>query len=89
MLGNDVNLRDFEGRSAFLLLKAKDNNGSCAIGPFLHFFDGSFSLDDVRGATVTLDVCGEDGFDLHGVSAMNQISRDRLDLVEQTMGATH
>jgi fumarylacetoacetate (FAA) hydrolase family protein len=88
MLGNDVNLRDFEGRSALLIGNAKDNNGSCAIGHFLHLFDGSFSLDDVRGATVTLDVCGEDGFDLHGESAMNQISRDPLDLVEQTMGAT-
>lgn len=88
-LGNDVNFRDFEGRSALLLGKAKDNNGSCAIGLFLRLFDESFSLDDVRGATVTLHVRGEDGFDLYGESAMNQISRDPLDLVEQTMGATH
>jgi fumarylacetoacetate (FAA) hydrolase family protein len=88
-LGNDVNLRDFEGRSALLLGKAKDNNGSCAIGPFLRLFDGSFSLDDVRKAKLTLQVAGEDGFQLHGISAMDQISRDPLDLVAQTIGSTH
>jgi fumarylacetoacetate (FAA) hydrolase family protein len=88
-LGNDVNLRDFEGRSALLLGKAKDNNGSCAIGPFLRLFDETFSLDDVRQATLTLHVRGEDGFELHGESAMDQISRDPLELVEQMMGATH
>jgi fumarylacetoacetate (FAA) hydrolase family protein len=88
-LGNDVNLRDFEGRSALLLGKAKDNNGSCAIGPFLRLFDDSFSLDDVRRAKLTLQVAGEDGFQLHGASAMDQISRDPLDLVTQTMGSTH
>jgi fumarylacetoacetate (FAA) hydrolase family protein len=89
MSGNDVNLRDFEDCSADLLGKAKDNNGSCTIGPLSTPFDESFSLGDVRGATVTLDVCGEDGSDLHGERAMNQISRDPLDLVEQTMGAMH
>jgi fumarylacetoacetate (FAA) hydrolase family protein len=88
-LGNDVNLRDFEGRSALLLGKAKDNNGSCAIGPFLRLFDETFSLDDVRKANLTLHVSGEDGFQLHGISAMDQISRDPLDLVAQAMGSTH
>jgi fumarylacetoacetate (FAA) hydrolase family protein len=88
-LGNDVNLRDFEGRSALLLGKAKDNNGSCAIGPVLRLFDETFSLDDVRRATLTLHVHGEDGFELHGASAMDQISRDPLEFVEQMMGATH
>lgn len=88
-LGNDVNLRDFEGRSALLLGKAKDNNGSCAIGPFLRLFDESFSLDDVRRAKVELRVDGEDGFVLSGTSSMDQITRDPLDLVAQAMGATH
>lgn len=88
-LGNDVNLRDFEGRSALLLGKAKDNNGSCPIGPFLRLFDETFSLDHVRSATVTLHVQGEEGFELSGASAMCNISRDPLDLVAQTMGATH
>nr|WP_315591738.1 fumarylacetoacetate hydrolase family protein [uncultured Cupriavidus sp.] len=88
-LGNDVNLRDFEGRSALLLGKAKDNNGSCAIGPLLRLFDDSFSLDDVRGATVDLRVEGADGFVLSGTSSMDQITRDPLDLVAQAMGANH
>ena len=75
-LANDVNLRDFEGRSALLLGKAKDQNASCAIGPFLRFFDATFSLDDVRNATVSLTVEGEDGFRLEGGSSMAKISRD-------------
>jgi fumarylacetoacetate (FAA) hydrolase family protein len=89
MLGNDVNLRDFEGRSALLLSKAKDNNGSCAIGPFLRLFDDTFSIDDVRRATVDLRVEGEDGFVLRGSSSMDQITRDPLDLVAQAIGPTH
>ena len=85
-LGNDVNLRDFEGRSALLLSKAKDNNASTAIGPFIRFFDGTFSLDDVRRTTVTLDVVGPDGFRLEGSSSIAKISRDPEDLVAQMMG---
>jgi fumarylacetoacetate (FAA) hydrolase family protein len=85
-LGNDVNLRDIEGRSALLLGKAKDNNASCAIGPFIRMFDRSFGIDDVRRAVVTLEVQGEEGFRLHGESSMEQISRDPLDLVRQTLG---
>jgi fumarylacetoacetate (FAA) hydrolase family protein len=88
-LGNDVNLRDFEGRSALLLSKAKDNNASCAIGPFLRFFDESFSLDDVRRMTVTLTVEGPDGFRLEGSSSMARISRDPEDLVAQMIGPHH
>lgn len=89
MLGNDVNLRDFEGRSALLLSKAKDNNGSCAIGPFLRLFDHTFSLDDVRKEVVHLRVEGQDGFVLEGTSSMDQITRDPLDLVRQTLNETH
>ena len=89
-LGNDVNLRDIEGRSALLLGKAKDNNGSCAIGPFVRLFDGErFSLDTVRAASVSLRIEGEDGFLLEGVSHMREISRDPQKLVEQTCGAHH
>lgn len=88
-LGNDVNLRDFEGRSALLLGKAKDNNASCAIGPFLRLFDASFSLDDVRAEEVRLRVEGEDGFVLHGISSMHQISRDPADLAAQTLNECH
>ncbi|SDF30151.1 fumarylacetoacetate hydrolase family protein [Phytopseudomonas seleniipraecipitans] len=88
-LGNDVNLRDFEGRSALLLSKAKDNNGSCAIGPFFRLFDASFGIDDVRNCEVDLRVEGEDGFVLKGRSSMNQISRDPLDIVDQTLNANH
>jgi fumarylacetoacetate (FAA) hydrolase family protein len=88
-LGNDVNLRDFEGRSALLLSKAKDNNASCAIGPFIRFFDEGFTLDDVRQTTVTLTVEGEDGFKLEGSSSITKISRDPEDLVRQTLGPHH
>lgn len=88
-LGNDVNLRDFEGRSALLLGKAKDNNASCAIGPFVRLFDGTFGIDDVRQAAVTLKVEGDDGFVLDGFSTMTKISRDVLDLVGQTIGKNH
>jgi fumarylacetoacetate (FAA) hydrolase family protein len=88
-LGNDVNLRDFEGRSALLLSKAKDNNASCAVGPFVRLFDGSFTLDDIRGMDVTLCVDGEDGFHLEGVSSTRLISRDPEDLVRQTIGTMH
>jgi len=89
-LGNDVNLRDIEGRSALLLGKCKDNNGSCAIGPFIRLFDDHFTLDAVRNTTVSLRVEGEDDdFVLDGVSHMREISRDPADLVKQTHGAHH
>jgi fumarylacetoacetate (FAA) hydrolase family protein len=88
-LGNDVNLRDVEGRSALLLGKAKDNNASCSIGPFIRLFDTGFGLDDVRKAELDLKVTGEDGFVLHGKSSMSKISRDPTDLVRQTCGAHH
>ena len=84
-LGNDVNLRDFEGRSALLLGKAKDNNASCAIGPLVRLFDETFGLDDVRRAEVRLTIQGEDGFLLNGVSNMAEISRDPTELVRQTL----
>ena len=88
-LGNDVNLRDFEGRSALLLGKAKDNNASAAIGPFIRLFDKNFSLDDVRGAEVNLTVEGEDGYRLDGGSAMSKISRDPADLMAAAIGPNH
>jgi fumarylacetoacetate (FAA) hydrolase family protein len=88
-LGNDVNLRDFEGRSALLLSKAKDNNASCAIGPFVRLFDATFSLDDVRRAELELIVEGQDNFRLEGRSSMAEISRDPTDLVAQTLNANH
>lgn len=88
-LGNDVNLRDIEGRSALLLGKAKDNNASCAIGPFLRLFDQGFTLDDVRRMELSLTVEGPDGFVLRGASSMARISRDPADLVAQTIGRHH
>ncbi|MBV9286345.1 MAG: fumarylacetoacetate hydrolase family protein [Hyphomicrobiales bacterium] len=88
-LANDVNLRDLEGRSALLLGKAKDQNASCALGPFVRFFDAAFSLDDVRAAQISLTVVGEDGFLLEGGSSMAEISRDPADIVAQTLGASH
>jgi fumarylacetoacetate (FAA) hydrolase family protein len=88
-LGNDVNLRDIEGRSALLLSKAKDNTASCAVGPFIRFFDNSFSLDDVRKMTVDLRVEGADKFVLKGSSSIARISRDPADLVAQMVGPHH
>ncbi|MBZ9560239.1 MULTISPECIES: fumarylacetoacetate hydrolase family protein [unclassified Modicisalibacter] len=88
-LGNDVNLRDVEGRSALLLGKAKDNNASCSIGPLLRLFDDGFGIDDVRAMDVHLEVEGPDDFRLEAISSMNEISRDPLDLVAQTIGAHH
>jgi fumarylacetoacetate (FAA) hydrolase family protein len=88
-LGNDVNLRDVEGRSALLLAKAKDNNASTAIGPFVRFFDADFTLDTVRRMHVHLSVEGEDGFKLEGRSSMAEIARDPADLVQQLLGRHH
>jgi fumarylacetoacetate (FAA) hydrolase family protein len=88
-LGNDVNLRDVEGRSALLLGKAKDNNASSAIGPFIRLFDDTYSIDDVRRADLSLTISGPDGFVLKGASTMREISRDPLDLVSQTIGRHH
>lgn len=88
-LGNDVNLRDIEGRSALLLGKAKDNNASCAIGPFIRMFDAEFTLDQVRESVVRLEIEGEDGFKLEGSSSMALISRSPEELVEQTIGKHH
>jgi fumarylacetoacetate (FAA) hydrolase family protein len=84
-LGNDVNLRDYEGRSALLLGEAKDNNASTAIGPFIRLFDGKFTMDDVRQAVVELEIVGADNYRLEGRSKMSEISRDPLNLVAQTI----
>jgi fumarylacetoacetate (FAA) hydrolase family protein len=88
-LGNDVNLRDVEGRSALLLSKAKDNNASCAVGPFVRLFDAAFTLDDIRSTTVTLRVEGLDQYVLEGSSSIAKISRDPEDLVAQMVNAHH
>ena len=88
-LGNDVNLRDFEGRSALLLSKAKDNTASCSIGPFIRLFDDGYSLDDVRSANVDLTIHGPEGYLLEGTNDMGQISRDPTDLVSQTTSEHH
>ncbi len=88
-LGNDVNLRDFEGRSALLLGKAKDNNASCSLGPLIRLFDDGFGMDDVRTAHIDLLIEGEDGYRLTGSSSMDQISRDPEDLVRQTLSEHH
>ena len=88
-LGNDVNLRDFEGRSALLLGKAKDNNASCAIGPFIRLFDGDYSLDDLRKTHIRIEIAGAEGYRLTGESHLANISRDPLDLAQQAVNRTH
>ncbi len=88
-LGNDVNLRDFEGRSALLLGKAKDNNASCSIGPFLRLFDGGFTLEDVCALDLSMTIEGADNYRLEAVSSMSKISRNPADIVSQTIGAHH
>lgn len=88
-LGNDVNLRDFEGRSALLLGKAKDNNASCSLGPMIRLFDDGFTMDDVRAAEIALTIEGEDGYVLEGASSMDEISRDPTELIRQTLSEHH
>lgn len=88
-LANDVNLRDIEGRSALLLGKAKDNNAASAVGPFLRLFDTGYTLDDARSAVIDLGVTGEDGFEMHGSSSLDQISRDITALIDATIGVHH
>jgi fumarylacetoacetate (FAA) hydrolase family protein len=88
-MGNDVNLRDFEGRSALLLGKAKDNNASCAIGPFIRLFDDNYSIDSVRSTHLSMAVHGPEGFVMQGSSSLSQISRDPLDLAAQAIGPYH
>src|SRR5690606_30001767 len=74
-VGEGVNFRDVGGRAALLLGKAKDNNASASLGPFIRLFDETFSLDDVKSAVISLRVEGEDGFVLDGESSMAEISR--------------
>jgi fumarylacetoacetate (FAA) hydrolase family protein len=88
-LGNDLTLRDFEGRSALLLPQAKDINASCAIGPFVRLFDSTYALDDVRAAEVQLTIEGVDGFIERGTNSQIESSRDPLDLVCATLGRHH
>jgi fumarylacetoacetate (FAA) hydrolase family protein len=88
-LGNDVNLRDVEGRSALLLSKAKDNNASASIGPFVRLFDDGFSMADVEQCEITLKITGDDGFNLEAVCSMDEISRKPMDLVKQTVDRHH
>ena len=88
-LGNDVNLRDFEGRSALLLGKAKDNNASCSVGPWIRLCDAHFGLDEIAATDIALTVEGEDGFVMNGHSTMRQISRSPQELVTHAMGAHH
>ena len=88
-LGNDVNLRDVEGRSALLLGKAKDNNASCSIGPFIRIFDESYTIANMKSAHINLNIEGKDGYILNGSSSMSEISRTPEDLVSQTCGAHH
>ncbi|MCL2544097.1 MAG: fumarylacetoacetate hydrolase family protein [Nocardioidaceae bacterium] len=88
-LGNDVNLRDFEGRSALLLAEAKDNNASCAIGPFIRLFDASFTIDEARAVDVSLEITGDDGFELQGVSSVRAMSRSFEELVAHAVGRHH
>jgi fumarylacetoacetate (FAA) hydrolase family protein len=88
-LGNDVNLRDFEGRSALLLGKAKDNNAACSIGPLIRLVDDRFTLDSIRNLELRLKVEGMDGFVMEGASSMREISRDIEDLKNHMIGGTH
>ena len=88
-LGNDVNLRDFEGRSALLLGKAKDNNASCAIGPFIRLFDRNYGMDDLRRTHIRIEIAGPEGYELSGESHLANISRDPLDLAAQAVNRTH
>ena len=88
-LGNDVNLRDYEGRSALLLGRAKDNNASCALGPFIRLLDEHYTIDDLRRTRIEVEVSGSDGFHVEGNYSVSQISRDPLDLAGQALNRNH
>jgi len=88
-LGNDVNLRDFEGRSALLLTEAKDNNASCSMGPFIRLFDETFTVDDVWQTEVHMEISGTDGFELRAVSPVSEMSRTFPELVGHAWGPHH
>jgi fumarylacetoacetate (FAA) hydrolase family protein len=88
-LGNDVNLRDVEGRSALLLGKAKDNNASSALGPLIRLFDGAFTLNTLREEEILLRVEGQDGYLLEGRNSLARISRPFEELVAATHGKHH
>jgi fumarylacetoacetate (FAA) hydrolase family protein len=88
-LGNDVNLRDVEGRSALLLGRAKDNNASCSVGPMIRLFDAGFTLEDVRQAELEVSITGRDGFTLQERGRVGEISRDPAAIVAQMIGAHH
>jgi fumarylacetoacetate (FAA) hydrolase family protein len=88
-LGNDVNLRDVEGRSALLLGMAKDNNRSTSLGPFIRLFDDAFSLEDAGELTIALNVTGADGFELEGINSVAALSRSFESLVDAAYGPHH
>jgi fumarylacetoacetate (FAA) hydrolase family protein len=88
-LGNDVNLRDWEGRSALLLGRAKDNNASCAIGPFIRLLDDDYTLEDMRQTQIATEVIGPEGFRVTGTYSVSQISRDPTDLASQALNRNH
>ncbi|HAG57867.1 MAG TPA: fumarylacetoacetate hydrolase, partial [Arthrobacter bacterium] len=88
-LGNDVNLRDVEGRSALLLGKAKDNNASSALGPLIRLFDDGFTLETLRHEEILLRVEGQDGYSLEGRNSVSRISRPFEELVAATIGKHH
>ncbi len=88
-LGNDVNLRDFEGRSSRCCPWPCPAAARCAIGPFIRLFDDAFGIDDVRQCELAMQVTGADGFTMRGASSLAEISRDPLELVSQSIGANH
>lgn len=88
-LGNDVNLRDVEGRSALLLGMAKDNNRSTSLGPFIRIFDEEFTVDDARSMEITLHVEGPEGYSLDGLNSVSALSRSFEDLIAATYGDHH
>ena len=88
-LGNDVNLRDVEGRSALLLGRAKDNNASCAVGPFVRVLDETFTLDAARRLSFETVVRGLDGFRVAHTTHVSEISRDLADLASQAHSRYH
>lgn len=88
-LGNDVNLRDVEGRSALLLGMAKDNNASCAIGPLIRLFDQDFTLESLRTEEITLTVEGRDGYQMEGRNSLARISRPFEELIRAARGNHH
>jgi len=88
-LGCDMTARDVEARSLLLLGRAKDQNATCAVGPFIRLFDQTFSLPNVQGMNLTYAFEGADDAVFTDTGSMDQIGRGLITLARQVVNEHH